>query len=168
MSTPPAHSGANKQAEPPEARPPRPTLEALPPQRNATWWGMLLGIVALMIICFLWEIWLAPLRPGGTWLALKALPLLLPLLAVWQHNLYRLQLSSILIWLYFTEGVVRGFSDRDALSSMLGWGETAAVTLFFICAILYIRPYKKAAKQAAKQAANQAANQAAHSTTDPT
>lgn len=159
-------------SKPPVSPSPMPQTDPLPAQRSATWWGMLLGIVALMIICFLWEIWLAPLRPGGTWLAIKALPLLLPLLAVWQHNLYRLQLSSILIWLYFTEGVVRGFSDRNPLSAMLGWGETAAVTLFFICAILYIRPYKKAAKQAAKQASQEAAKPAAipasNSTPGPT
>lgn len=115
--------------------------------------GMLISISALMLICLLWETWLAPLRPGGTWLAIKALPLVLPLLAVWQRNLYRLQFSSILIWLYFTEGVVRGFSDRDMLSSWLGWSEALAALIFFLFAIFYIQPYKKAAKLAAKLAA---------------
>ena len=38
--------------------------------------GSLLGLIVLSLA---WELWLAPLRPGGTWLALKALPLCLPL-----------------------------------------------------------------------------------------
>ena len=122
---------------------------------RATHLGMLLSIVSLMLICFLWETWLAPLRPGGTWLAVKAAPLILPLMAVRQRNLYRLQLSSILIWLYFTEGVVRGFSDLNRLSSWLGWCEALAALSFFLCAIFYIQPYKKAAKLAAKLAATE-------------
>ena len=35
------------------------------------------ALAALLLLEILWEIWLAPLRPGAYWLALKALPLAL-------------------------------------------------------------------------------------------
>jgi uncharacterized membrane protein len=35
------------------------------------------AVAALILLELLWELWLAPLRPGGSWLALKALPLAL-------------------------------------------------------------------------------------------
>jgi hypothetical protein len=62
---------------------------------------------------------LAPLKPGGSWLVLKAAPLLLPLVGVWKRDVYTLQWTSMMILLYFTEGVVRGWSDRGQLSH--GW-----------------------------------------------
>jgi uncharacterized membrane protein len=33
---------------------------------------------------------------------------------------------------------------------MMAWGETALVIVYFICSILFLRPYKKAARQIAK------------------
>jgi uncharacterized membrane protein len=89
---------------------------------------------------------LAPLKPGGSWLALKAAPLLLPLYGVWKRDVYTLQWTSMMILLYFTEGVVRGWSDRQ-LSAWLGWGEAASSCVYFVCAIMYLRPYKRAAKR---------------------
>jgi len=38
-----------------------------------------LALVSLITLCLAWEMWLAPLRPGGSLMALKALPLVLPL-----------------------------------------------------------------------------------------
>jgi len=55
------------------------------------------------------------------------------------------------ILIYFTEGVVRGYSDKLPLSSFLGWGEAAIVCVYFLCSVLYLRPYKKAAKRMAKE-----------------
>jgi uncharacterized membrane protein len=46
--------------------------------------------------------------------------------------------------------VVRGWSDIGSLSAWLGWGEALIVTVYFICAVMYVRPYKKAAKQLTK------------------
>jgi uncharacterized membrane protein len=37
------------------------------------------ALAALIVLCLAWELWLAPLRPGGSLAALKALPLALPL-----------------------------------------------------------------------------------------
>ena len=59
--------------------------------------GACLSLLALIFLCLAWELWLAPLRPGGSWLALKALPLLLPLLGVLKRRRYTYQWSSMLI-----------------------------------------------------------------------
>ena len=79
------------------------------------------------------------------------IPLLIPLRGVIKRDIYTLQWSSMVILLYFTEGVVRGYSDTGALSRMMAWGEAALVCVYFVCALLYLRPYKKAAKKLAKE-----------------
>ena len=113
------------------------------------------GAIASLIwlICWLvaWEIWVAPLHAGGSLLALKAVPLLLPLRGVIKRDLYTLQWSSMVILLYFTEGVVRAWSDMAELSRMMALGEVALVCVYFACALLYLRPYKKAEKKMAKE-----------------
>ena len=96
------------------------------------------SLIALIALCLAWEAWLAPLRPGGSALILKVLPLLLPLFGILRGRRYTYQWSSMLIWLYFTEGVVRGLSDKG-LSAQLAWGEVALSMLFFVSASLYAR-----------------------------
>ena len=85
-------------------------------------WGAMGSLVLLIVWCLLWELVLAPLHPGGSWLALKAAPLLIPLLGVFKRDVYTLQWTSMMILVYFTEGVVRGWSDRGALSACLRLG----------------------------------------------
>lgn len=113
--------------------------------------GAVGSLIALIILCIAWEMVLAPIRPNGSWLVLKVIPLLIPLHGVWKRNLYTMQWSSMLILLYFAEGIVRGMSDTG-LSAILGWIEVGLVLVFFTCAIMYLRPYKKAAKALTKQA----------------
>jgi uncharacterized membrane protein len=114
-----------------------------------------IGAIASLLILIgwlvAWEMKVAPLHPGGSLLALKALPLLIPLRGVIKRDIYTLQWSSMVILLYFTEGVVRGYSDTDELSRAMAWGEAALVCVYFACALLYLRPYKKAAKKLAKE-----------------
>ena len=69
------------------------------------------SLVALIALCLAWELWLAPLRPGGSLLALKALPLALPLAGVLRGRRYTYQWSSMLILAYFAEGVTRAWSE---------------------------------------------------------
>ncbi|WP_017875762.1 MULTISPECIES: DUF2069 domain-containing protein [unclassified Janthinobacterium] len=114
-------------------------------------WGAIGSLMTLIVWCLLWEMLVAPLHPGGSWLALKALPLLIPLAGVLRRDVYTLQWSSMVILLYFTEGVVRGYSDKLALSQFMAWGEAFIVCVYFVCAVLYLRPYKKAAKRIAKE-----------------
>jgi uncharacterized membrane protein len=118
--------------------------------------GAAAALVALIALAVAWEWRLAPLRPGGSALVLKALPLLFALPGVWRRRLYTLQWASMLILLYFAEGVVRGWSDRG-LSARLGWLQAVLAVIFFVCTLTYVAPFKRAAKQAAKRAAKEAA-----------
>lgn len=120
------------------------------PMQKTLWLGAVISLVALIGLSVAWELALAPLRPGGSWLVLKVLPLLLPLRGILKRNIYTMQWASMLILLYFTEGVVRGSSDQG-LSSTLGWIEVALACVFFFCSIFYLRPYKQAAKKLAQQ-----------------
>lgn len=69
---------------------------------------------ALILLCLAWELWLAPLRPGGSWWAIKALPLTLPLGGVLAGRRYTYQWSSMLVLAYFVEGMTRGWTERGA------------------------------------------------------
>ncbi|MFL9878039.1 DUF2069 domain-containing protein [Herbaspirillum rhizosphaerae] len=118
--------------------------------------GAAISLVALIALCVAWELLLAPLRPGGSWMVLKVIPLLFPLRGVLKRDVYTMQWSSMLILLYFTEGIVRATSDRVAMSVTLGWVEVTLSCIYFLCAILYLHPYKKAAKEIARQAIQKA------------
>ena len=135
-----------------------------PAATRLTWPATVASLGGLILLCVLWEVWLAPFKSGSFLLSLKALPLILPLLGALRRSVYTLQWSSMLIWLYFIEGVVRGFRNPDRMTSMLAWLEVALVVLFFISALLFLRPYKQAAKLAAKQGANLTARQSAQDT----
>ncbi|MDO8652283.1 MAG: DUF2069 domain-containing protein [Undibacterium sp.] len=111
------------------------------------------SLIALITLLILWEMILAPLRPGGSWMVIKVIPLLFPLRGILKRQIYTMQWSSMLILLYFTEGVVRAGSDKLPLSSMLAWVEIIFSVIFFFSTILYLRPYKKEAKKASKEAA---------------
>ncbi|MFP3889544.1 DUF2069 domain-containing protein [uncultured Ralstonia sp.] len=108
------------------------------------------SLIALIALCAAWELWLAPLRPGGSWLALKALLLAWPLPGVLRRNRYTMQWASMFILLFFTEGIVRATSDAS-LSRSLAWVEVALSLVFFFATIFYLRPFKRAAKARAKQ-----------------
>jgi len=94
------------------------------------------SLIALIFLGLAWELWLAPLRPGGSWLVLKILPLLVPLFGILRGKLYTYRWSTLLIWLYFTEGVVRAWSDVG-LSAVLAGIEVALSLLFFMAAAYY-------------------------------
>jgi len=96
------------------------------------------SLVGLIFLCLAWELWLAPIRPGGSLLALKALPLLLPLFGVLRGRRYTFQWSSMFILLYFSEGVMRGWGD-SGLSQRLAWAEIALSVVFFTAAVAYAR-----------------------------
>ena len=94
--------------------------------------GSLLGLIVLGLA---WELWLAPIRPGGSWLALKVLPLCLPLAGLLKNRMYTYRWVSLMVWLYFTEGVVRAYSDK-APSNYLAMIEVfLCLSLFTACAL---------------------------------
>jgi uncharacterized membrane protein len=128
-----------------------PDSVSTPARRRGAALGSAAALIALIVLSVAWEWWLAPLRPGGTALVLKAIPLLLALPGVLRQRLYTLQWASMLILLYFAEGIVRGWSERG-LSAQLGWLETLLAVVFFVCALAYVGPFKRAAKRAKRAA----------------
>lgn len=108
------------------------------------------SLLALIVLCVAWEWFLAPLRPGGSWLIIKCVPLLLPLRGVLARNRYTMQWAAMLILLFFTEGVVRATSDRPP-SSWLAAMEIALTLVFFFATIFYLRPYKRRARALARE-----------------
>jgi len=96
------------------------------------------SLIALILLSLAWELWLAPLRPGGSWLVLKALPLLLPLMGILKGRRYTYQWASMFILLYFTEGVMRAWSDRQP-SASLAVIEIVLSVAFYLAAIAYAK-----------------------------
>lgn len=96
------------------------------------------SLIALTFLCVAWELWLAPVRTGGSALALKGLPLLLPLFGVLHGKRYTYQWSSMLIFAYFTEGVVRAWSERGS-SRVMAVAEIVLSLSFFTAAVWYAR-----------------------------
>jgi uncharacterized membrane protein len=92
----------------------------------------------LILVCLAWELWLAPLRPGGSLLALKALPLALPLAGILKGKRYTYQWSSMLILAYLAEGTTRAWSDQG-LSQTLAVGEALLSLLYFAAVVSYAR-----------------------------
>ena len=97
--------------------------------------GSLLGLIVLGLA---WELWLAPLRPGGSWLVVKVLPLCIPLAGLLRNRMYTYRWVSLMVWLYFIEGVVRGYSDRG-LSARLALVEIALCLALFAACVLHVR-----------------------------
>jgi uncharacterized membrane protein len=107
------------------------------------------SLMGLIVLCLTWELWLAPLRPGGSLLALKALPLCLPLAGLLKRRLYTYRWVSLLIWLYFTEGVVRAYSDPWPSQGLAGLEVLLCLTLFAACALHVRWRFRQAAALAA-------------------
>ncbi len=100
--------------------------------------GASTSLIALILLCVAWESVLAPFKPNGSLLILKALPLLIPLFGILKGHRYTYQWASMFVLLYFTEGVVRAWSDTGA-SAKLALLEVALTLLFFSCAIYYAK-----------------------------
>ena len=101
-------------------------------------WIAAASLVALIALCLAWELWLAPLRPGGSLVALKALPLVLPLTGVISGRRYTYQWSSLLILAYFAEGATRAWAE-SGLARTLALTEVALSLVFFAAAVSYAR-----------------------------
>ncbi|QWD65003.1 DUF2069 domain-containing protein [Polynucleobacter sp. MWH-UH2A] len=107
------------------------------------------AFVDLFILCVVWEWFISPLRPGGSWLILKGIPLLFAIPGLWKGKVYTMQWASMLILLYATEGLVRIL--ESGANFWLALLETLLATIAFVCLLIYLKPIKKAAKSLAKQ-----------------
>ena len=97
---------------------------------------VLAGLVALILLGLAWELWLAPTGRGT--LALKVVPLLACLAGLLRHRLYTFRWLSLLVWLYFMEGVVRA-STESGRSAWLAMGEIGLSLVVFAASVLYVR-----------------------------
>ena len=102
------------------------------------------GVAALAVLAVAWETWLAPLRPGGSLLVLKAVPMVAALPSLARGRVRAFQWWSMAILLYLCEGVVRGMSDTTATSRALGWIEAALATATFAAILLHVRGVRTA------------------------
>ena len=107
-------------------------------------WVASASLAALLLLCLAWELWLAPLRPGGSLVALKAAPLALPLAGIFSGRRYTYQWASMLVLAYFAEGIVRCWSERGT-SQMLAAAEILLSLAFFAVAVTFARLSREAA-----------------------
>jgi uncharacterized membrane protein len=104
----------------------------------------LYSLIALFVLCLAWELWLAPTGRGT--LAIKALPLLLPMAGLWRYRLYTFRWLSLMIWLYFAEGAVRATSESGPAVWLASLEVFLSVLIFIACS-LQVRQRLAAAKQ---------------------
>lgn len=104
-----------------------------------------ISLILLIALCLAWEGWLAPLRPGGSWMILKGALLLLPLFGILRGKRYTYKWLPLLIQFYLLEGLLRATTEQG-LSQWLAIGETLLATLLFLMLILYIRTTRPAAE----------------------
>ncbi len=109
-----------------------PRASVLAPTASATRALALAATLALIALGLAWELWLAPTGRGT--LALKVLPLLLPLPGLAAMRLRTFRWLSLLVWLYFGEGVVRATSDRGPGASLGAIEIVLCLVLFAACA----------------------------------
>jgi len=116
-------------------------------------WTAAGSLATLILLCLAWELWLAPLRPNGSWLALKALPLLWILPGIARGANYTYRASTMLILAYFAEGVVRGYTE-PGVSARLALAEIALSTIYFCAAVAYVRASRRLEPAAADKPAS--------------
>jgi uncharacterized membrane protein len=105
---------------------------------------------SLIVLCILWEAILAPIKPGGSWAVIKVLPMLFALKGIWQARSYTMQWASMLVMLYFIEGVVR-LNDKGLSAYMAGLEIVLSLVAYFSI-LAYLKPLKKVAKMKKAQA----------------
>lgn len=99
------------------------------------------GVLGLILLGLAWELWLAP--TGSRFLAFKVLPLVIPLPGLMKHRLYTYRWVSLVVWLYFAEGIVRATGVPPGatlgMGEWLAWGQVALCSLVFAACTLHVR-----------------------------
>jgi hypothetical protein len=103
------------------------------------------SLILLILLSLSWELWIAPLREGGSWLALKALPLCLPLTGILKKRIYTYQYSSMLILIYFAEACMR-LSDTVIASRICAAVSVLLCIAFFLGCLAFIKQQKHTSK----------------------
>ena len=105
---------------------------------RTAWLAACASLVALVFLCLAWELFLAPVKPRGSWLALKALPLLAPLFGVLRARRYTFQWSTLLIWAYAAEGATRMYTD-SGVAVRLAFAELVLALGYFAAAVIWLK-----------------------------
>ena len=100
-------------------------------------------LIALIFLCLAWELFAAPLKPGGSWWVLKVLPLLAALPGVLKARRYTLQWSTLVIWFYAAEGATRAYTDVG-LAAALAVLELALALAYFWAVVAWLRAMPRA------------------------
>jgi uncharacterized membrane protein len=118
-----------------------------PPSTAVAWTRIVAvgSLIALIVLGLAWELWLAP--TGNRTLALKVVPLLFPLAGLLRNRMYTYRWVSLMVWLYFTEGVVRATSDRG-LGVGLGVIEVLLCLVLFAACAAHVRWRLRSAREA--------------------
>ena len=110
---------------------------------RAAWLAACAALIALIFLLVAWELFLAPLKPGGSWLVLKVLPLLAAVFGVLRERRYTFQWSTLLIWLYVAEGAMRAYTDLG-WSARLALLEAVLALGYFAAAVAYLKASRRA------------------------
>jgi len=110
---------------------------------RGAWLAACASLVALIFLCVVWELFAAPVKPGGSWLVLKALPLLAPLFGVLRGRRYTFKWSTLLIWAYAAEGATRMYTDTG-LAARLAFVELVLSLAYFGAAVAYLKTTRAA------------------------
>jgi uncharacterized membrane protein len=102
----------------------------------------LASLIALAMLALAWETVLAPVKPGGSWLALKALPLVVLLPGALRGRVRSLQWLSLLLPFYVAEGIVRGFSERGR-HAVVAWAAAFVATVAFVALLAWLRGMRR-------------------------
>ena len=122
-----------------------PSPKPLPRQVAWTRTVALASVLGMIALGLAWELWLAPTGRGT--LALKVLPLLLPLPGLLRNRMYTYRWLSLLVWLYFAEGAVRATSERGT-GALLATIEVVLCLLLFAACAAHVRWRLRSAKAA--------------------
>ncbi len=96
----------------------------------------LASLVALIALGLAWELWLAP-TGNRTW-AFKVLPLAFAVVGLARFRMVTHRWLSLLVWVYVTEGLVRGVTERG-VSMTLAWLQVALCLVLFAACGAHVR-----------------------------
>ena len=147
--TAPEISGASAITSPPDH-----TVHQVGKSVEFTRWLAVACLVGLVVLGLGWELTWAPVKPGGSLLALKVVPLCFALAGLLKNRMYTYRWLSLLVWIYFTEGVVRAYGDKPP-GNWLALGEVALCLGLFVACVLHVKLRFKNARAAVPLAAEQ-------------
>ena len=105
---------------------------------NNLFLGSAFSLIALIFLNLLWEIGFNPIHSKTTWMVLKSAILLVPLVGILKKDRYTFQWSSMLIMIFFIEGVVRFYSE-GGISQSIALCQIILSFIFFMSAMFFCR-----------------------------